>query len=161
MDGAGRLPESGRRLQAAARSAAGAQQLPDPRRAPQGPAGGFWLNVCGPVRPNTQKLCLCCFPGDSGVFPEERPGLHQGHAHVPSLEGGQPEVWPDLPVFVRRSSIRPRGEAGAGGPGRRYGRKTPPGMSQYFTSVFIVLQDEEPSTSCFLLLPKEPFLSRN
>lgn len=64
-------------------------------------------------------LLVLLVPGDSGVFPEEGPGVHQGHAHIPPLEGGQPEVWPDLPEFGRCQSVRPGGEEGAGGPDGR------------------------------------------
>lgn len=59
-------------------------------------------------------------PGDPGVFPEEGSGLHEGHAHISPLEGGQQEVRPDVSESGRRQSVRPRGEEGAGGPDRRY-----------------------------------------
>lgn len=54
------------------------------------------------------------------MFPEEGSGLHQGHADVPPLEGGQQEVRPDLPESGRRQSLRPRREEGPGGPDGRY-----------------------------------------
>lgn len=57
--------------------------------------------------------------GDSGMFPKERSGLYKGHAHIPPLEGGQQEVWPDVPESSRCQSLRPGSEEGAGGPDGR------------------------------------------
>lgn len=54
------------------------------------------------------------------MFLKERSGLHEGHADVPPLEGGQQKVWTDFPESGRRPSLRPRGEEGPGGPDRRY-----------------------------------------
>lgn len=53
------------------------------------------------------------------MFPKERSGLYKGHTHIPPLEGGQQEVWPDVPESSRCQGIRPGGEEGAGGPDGR------------------------------------------
>lgn len=54
------------------------------------------------------------------MFSQEGPGLHQGHTHVPPLEGRQQEMWPDISEPGRRPSIWPRCEEGSGGPDRRW-----------------------------------------